>query len=32
VFFDIEIAGKAAGRITFELYKNVVPRTAENFL
>jgi peptidylprolyl isomerase len=31
VFFDIEIDGKAAGRITFELYKDLLPRTAENF-
>jgi Cyclophilin type peptidyl-prolyl cis-trans isomerase/CLD len=31
VFFDIEIAGKAQGRITFELYADVVPKTAENF-
>ena len=31
VFFDIEIAGKAEGRITFELYADVVPKTAENF-
>jgi len=31
VFFDIEIGGEKAGRITFELFKNIVPRTAENF-
>ena len=31
VFFDIEIDGQAAGRITFELFADVVPRTAENF-
>lgn len=31
VFFDIEIAGKAEGRITFELYADAVPKTAENF-
>lgn len=31
VFFDIEINGQAAGRIVMELYKNVVPRTTENF-
>ena len=31
VFFDIEIAGRPQGKIIFELYKNVVPRTAENF-
>ncbi|KAI0430676.1 cyclophilin-like domain-containing protein [Xylaria sp. FL1042] len=31
VFFDITIGKKAAGRITFELYNDVVPKTAENF-
>merc|ERR1739848_452904 len=31
VFFDIEIGGQAAGRITFELFADVVPKTAENF-
>jgi peptidylprolyl isomerase len=31
VFFDITINGTAAGRITFELFADVVPRTAENF-
>jgi peptidylprolyl isomerase len=31
VFFDITIGGNAAGRITFELFADVVPRTAENF-
>lgn len=31
VFFDMEIGGTPAGRVTFELYKDVVPRTAENF-
>lgn len=31
VFFDIEIGGDKTGRIVFELFKNVVPRTAENF-
>lgn len=42
VFIDIEIAdvtgtksrltkGKKVGRITFELFENAVPRTAENF-
>jgi cyclophilin family peptidyl-prolyl cis-trans isomerase len=30
-FFDITINGKAAGRIVFELYNDVVPKTAENF-
>merc|ERR1712113_392960 len=31
VFFDIEIDGKEAGRVTFELRPDVVPKTAENF-
>jgi len=31
VFFDITIGGDPAGRITFELYQDVVPKTAENF-
>ncbi|KAG6122169.1 peptidyl-prolyl cis-trans isomerase cpr6 [Claviceps humidiphila] len=31
VFFDISIDGKASGRITMELYSDVVPKTAENF-
>ena len=31
VYFDIEIAGKAMGKITFELFANVCPKTAENF-
>jgi len=31
VFFDIEIGGDKTGRIVFELFKNIVPRTAENF-
>jgi peptidyl-prolyl isomerase D len=31
VFFDITIGGMPAGRITFELYNDVVPKTAENF-
>jgi cyclophilin family peptidyl-prolyl cis-trans isomerase len=31
VFFDIEIGGEHAGRIVVELYKDVCPRTAENF-
>merc|ERR1719211_1022019 len=30
-FFDITIGGDDAGRIEFELYDNVVPKTAENF-
>jgi cyclophilin family peptidyl-prolyl cis-trans isomerase len=31
VFFDITIGGDPAGRITFVLYDEVVPKTAENF-
>jgi len=31
VFFDVELDGEPTGRITFELFANVVPRTAENF-
>mmetsp|Transcript_7087 Transcript_7087/g.15258 ORF Transcript_7087/g.15258 Transcript_7087/m.15258 type:complete len:303 (-) Transcript_7087:101-1009(-) len=31
VFFDISVNGKPLGRIVFELYANVVPKTAENF-
>eukprot|EP00928_Gymnodinium_smaydae_P060981 TRINITY_DN449_c0_g3_i1.p1 TRINITY_DN449_c0_g3~~TRINITY_DN449_c0_g3_i1.p1 ORF type:complete len:373 (-),score=85.14 TRINITY_DN449_c0_g3_i1:153-1271(-) len=31
VFFDMEIGGAPAGRIEFELFANVAPRTADNF-
>lgn len=31
VFFDIEIDGNPAGRIVFELYDDVVPKTTANF-
>jgi hypothetical protein len=31
VFFDMTIGGTSAGRMVFELYADVVPRTAENF-
>ena len=31
VFFDIEIGGKPQGRVVMELFRNIVPRTAENF-
>jgi len=31
VFMDIEINGTLAGRLTFELYADTVPRTVENF-
>lgn len=30
-YFDIEINGEPAGRITFNLFEDVVPKTAENF-
>ena len=30
-FFDIEIDGRAAGRIVFGLFGDVVPKTVENF-
>ncbi|TVY84355.1 Peptidyl-prolyl cis-trans isomerase [Lachnellula suecica] len=32
VYFDIDIGGKPAGRISFKLYDDVVPQTAKNFL
>lgn len=31
VYFDISIGGEAAGRIVFDLYDDVVPKTTENF-
>lgn len=31
VFFDISIGGEAAGRAVFELFNDIVPKTAENF-
>ncbi|DAA73794.1 TPA_exp: Uncharacterized protein A8136_3997 [Trichophyton benhamiae CBS 112371] len=31
VYFDIEIGGRPEGRVVFELYNDVVPKTAENF-
>jgi len=31
VFFDLTADGTAIGRITFELFADVVPQTAENF-
>jgi len=31
VFFDVTIGGKPSGRITMELYSDIVPKTAENF-
>ena len=31
VFFDVSIKGQKSGRIVFELFQDVVPKTAENF-
>ncbi|CAI7595890.1 unnamed protein product [Penicillium pancosmium] len=31
VFFDIEVGGVKAGRVAFELFDDVVPKTADNF-
>ncbi|KAL0478362.1 peptidyl-prolyl isomerase H [Acrasis kona] len=31
VFFDISIGGRPLGRITFELFSHIVPKTAESF-
>lgn len=31
VYFDVSIGGEAAGRIIFQLRKDVVPKTVENF-
>ncbi|CAO3681393.1 unnamed protein product [Rhizopus stolonifer] len=31
VYFDVTIGNKTEGRIVFELFKDVVPKTAENF-
>ncbi|KAH6690596.1 41 kDa peptidyl-prolyl cis-trans isomerase [Plectosphaerella plurivora] len=31
VFFDIAVGGKPIGRISMELYNDLVPKTAENF-
>ncbi|KAF2842060.1 peptidyl-prolyl cis-trans isomerase D [Patellaria atrata CBS 101060] len=31
VFFDIQIGNTDAGRVNFELYDDIVPKTAENF-
>ncbi|KAL9549177.1 cytochrome P450 cyp2 [Mucor bainieri] len=30
-FFEVTVDGKPLGKIVFELYKDVVPKTAENF-
>merc|ERR1711963_120207 len=31
VFFDMSIGGKPTGKVTMELYNDIVPKTAENF-
>ena len=31
VFFEITVDGAPLGRIEFELYNDIVPKTAENF-
>ena len=31
VFFDLNMGGKDLGKVTFELYNDIVPKTAENF-
>merc|ERR1712210_292604 len=31
VFFDVDVDGSPLGRVEFELYNEIVPRTAENF-
>jgi cyclophilin family peptidyl-prolyl cis-trans isomerase len=31
VFMDVQAGGTVLGRLAFELFKDVVPRTAENF-
>ncbi|PTD02934.1 Peptidyl-prolyl cis-trans isomerase D [Fusarium culmorum] len=31
VYFDISLGGKSVGRITMELYADLVPKTADNF-
>jgi len=31
VFFDVEVGNQSVGRIEFELFKEVTPRTVENF-
>lgn len=30
-FFDIAISGTSVGRVVFEIFSDVVPKTAENF-
>jgi peptidyl-prolyl isomerase D len=30
-YFDLSIGGQPAGRVVFQLYNDLVPKTAENF-
>ena len=30
-YFDITVGGRPAGRVVFQLYDDIVPKTAENF-
>lgn len=32
VWFDIQIGEQESQRLTFQLFKNIVPKTADNFL
>ncbi|EFC43920.1 predicted protein, partial [Naegleria gruberi] len=31
VFFEFSVGGNSVGKVTFELYSDIVPKTAENF-
>lgn len=31
VWFDVTIGGEKVGKVVFELYNDIVPKTAENF-
>ena len=31
VFFDISVSGNFIGRLKFELFADIVPKTSENF-
>jgi cyclophilin family peptidyl-prolyl cis-trans isomerase len=31
VYFDMEVGGEDVGRVTMELFDDVVPKTSENF-
>ena len=32
VYFDVTIGGRPSGRITMEVFRDVVPKTADNFI